>query len=290
MKARVRAPGSCGELVQGTISGNHFLITCPVDLYAEVTVEIGGQGGSAGEKTMAAVRKTWAFLGVDYDRVAVSALSALPRGKGMASSSADISAACQAAALCAGRTLTPDEIADIALGIEPSDGVFYPGIVMFDHIGGLIRKPLGDPPPLAVAIFDAGGEVDTLQFNRRDDLPGLNAAKEPAVREAVELVTRGLAAGDAALIGRGATLSALANQGILPKPCLSVMADLLPGLGAVGLNTAHSGTVIGVLFPADAAGRIAEAVATVKKHCPELTFIQTAKVISGGLTILGGDN
>jgi L-threonine kinase len=268
------------------MDGDNFLITCPVDIYSEVTVTPGSPGPTAaGDKTVAAVRRTWERLGVAAVPFAVAVRSALPQGKGMASSSADISAACQAAALTAGRRLTADDIADIALAIEPTDGIFYPGIVMFDHIRGRTRRHLGDPPPMSILIFDAGGRVDTLEFNRRSDLAALNAAKEREIRQAVDLLSRGLAAGDCALIGRAATISALANQAILAKPSLPAVAAIAARHGAVGVNTAHSGTVIGVLFPGRPAPAVADACRTaVVRACPELRFLQQARLIAGGLT------
>jgi L-threonine kinase len=287
MTATVRAPGSCGELVQGTLDGGNFLITCPVDLYSEVTVIPSAGPSAAGDKTVAAVRLTWDRLGLAGRPFTVAVASALPQGKGMASSSADIAAACQAAALAAGRRLAADEIADIALAIEPTDGIFFPGIVMFDHVRGLIRRPLGAPPPMSVLIFDAGGRIDTLEFNRRTDLAALNAAKEKEVRLAVDLVSRGLAAGDCALIGRAATVSALANQAILAKPSLEEVIAVARRHGAVGVNTAHSGTVLGVLFPGEPSAAAAAACHTeIVRACPALQFLRTARLISGGLTVL----
>ncbi len=288
--AKVSAPGSCGELVQGTLAGRHFLITCPIDLYTAVAVEPGGHMLAAGGKTIEAVRRTWAYLGVSCPQFAITVSSALPPGKGMASSSADISAACQAAALAAGRTLSADEIADIALSIEPTDGIFYPGVVMFDHVCGLIRKPLGAPPPMSILIFDAGGQVDTLEFNRRRDLAELNAAKEAQVRQAVELVSRGLATGDPLAIGRGATLSALANQAILPKPCLNKVIAIAGRYGAAGINTAHSGTVIGVLFAGQPVAALAGCREAILQACPELRFLRQARFIGGGLKLEGGED
>ncbi|MDT8901735.1 GHMP kinase [Anaeroselena agilis] len=288
MTATVRAPGSCGELVQGTLDGVNFLITCPVDLYAEVTVAPGPAGpAAAGDKTVTAVLRTWDYLGVAREPFAVAARSDLPQGKGMASSSADIAAACQAAALAAGRRLAAAEIADIALAIEPTDGIFFPGIVMFDHVRGLIRRPLGAPPPMNVLIFDAGGRIDTLEFNRRADLAALNAVKEDVVRRAVDLVSRGLATGDCALIGQAATLSALANQAILAKPALPDVIAIAGRHGAVGVNTAHSGTVLGVLFPGRPAPAAAEACRDdIVRACPGLRFLGVASLISGGLTVI----
>lgn len=287
----VRAPGSCGELVQGTLTGASFLITCPVDIHTEVTVVPGAAGPSAaGPKTVEAVRRTWDYLGVACDTFTVAVRSALPQGKGMASSSADIAAACQAAALAAGRALIPDEIADIALAIEPTDGIFYPGVVMLDHVRGLTRRLLGAPPPLSVLIFDAGGQVDTVEFNRRGDLAALNAAKEKDVRQAVDLVSRGLAAGDPAPIGEAATLSSLANQDILYKPCLETVIDISRRHGAVGVNTAHSGTVLGVLFPGQAGPAMDHCRQAIAAACPELEFLRAARLIPGGLTVLKGES
>jgi L-threonine kinase len=273
--------------VQGIINGKNFLVTCPIDIYAEVSISFNNRPSNAGNKTIQAVQTTWAYLGFKPDFYCVTSNTALPQGKGMASSSADISAACQAAAICANRQLSVNEIAEIALSIEPTDGIFFPGIVMFDHLKGLSCIGLGSPPPMKVAIFDVGGEVDTLQFNKRSDLVRLNREKEEQVRQALVLVTEGLAEGDCRKIGRGATLSAVANQRILRKDCVNKLLALIPQIGAVGINAAHSGTVIGILF--DAAGDWANAtiercVAAVQNICPELNFLQVANIVSGGLS------
>lgn len=106
MTIKVKAPGSCGELVQGTVNGVSFLITCPIDWYSEVTVIRGSSIDQVHPKTAAAVDKTLKYLNTNGS-FGMSVSSDLPVGKGMASSSADISAACQATALAsAGRLRT----------------------------------------------------------------------------------------------------------------------------------------------------------------------------------------
>ncbi len=285
MKIKVKSPGSCGELVQGTIEGKNFLITCPIDLYSEAEIIIGEKKTQAnpGSKVLSAVEKTMQYLGCGDKNLQVIITSELLSGKGMASSSADISAACQAVALQLGKLLTPDEIADLALSIEPTDGVFYPGIMMFDHVHGIIRRYLGIPPAMHIAVFDVGGEVDTLYFNRRADLAELNKAKESQVRQAMDLVINGLALRDIRLIGQGATLSALANQSILYKPCLDKIIDIIPSFGAVGVNAAHSGTVLGILFSAENMSCCHDCIAAVQAACPEVQYLRTVRLISGGL-------
>ena len=39
------APGTCGELVQGAIDGQDFLVNCPVDLYSQAIAPLGMQAG-----------------------------------------------------------------------------------------------------------------------------------------------------------------------------------------------------------------------------------------------------
>ena len=59
----------------------------------------------------------------------------------------------------------------------------------------------------------------------------------------------GLRRRDPGRLGEGATMSALANQRILPKPNLEAIIDYALARGAYGVNVAHSGTVAGILLP-----------------------------------------
>ena len=290
MKVTVKAPGSCGELAQGTIDGKNFLITCPIDVYSKVTVRTDVYTPvHLGSKVLTAIDETIRYLQIKDSPFHVSVQSDLPLGKGMASSSADISATCQGIALSMGMLLSPDEIADIALLIEPTDGIFYPGIVLFDHVHGCLRKYLGAAIPMYIAIFDVGGEIDTLHFNKRHDLKKLNRANERQVHEAVNLISKGLVTKDISLIGQGATISALANQNILFKPHLDEIIAIGHSWGAVGVNIAHSGTVVGVLFPINKRLSCCSCIAEINKYCTGVTYLRTAEFISGGLMKQEGD-
>jgi len=284
MKVTVKAPGSCGELAQGTINGRNFLITCPIDVYSEVTVTTEVSIPlHIGNKVQTAIDKTVQYLKIQDRSFHVSVKSDLPLGKGMASSSADISATCQGIALSVGQQLSPDEIADIALSIEPTDGIFYPGIVLFDHVRGSLRQYLGAAIPMYIAIFDVGGEIDTLNFNKRLDLKKLNEANECQVQQAVNFINKGLITKDISLIGKGATISALANQNILFKPHLDDIINIGLSWGAVGVNIAHSGTVVGVLFPINKLSNSPSCIGEINKYCTGVNYLRTVQFISGGL-------
>lgn len=284
MKVTVKAPGSCGELAQGTINGTNFLITCPIDIYSEVTVTRDDFTPlHVGRKVFTAINKTLQYCQYKGSRLHVDVKSDLPLGKGMASSSADISATCQGLALSMGQELTPDEIADIALSIEPTDGIFYPGIILFDHIQGKIRQSLGEAIPMYIVILDVGGEINTLHFNKRRDLQQLNKNNEQQVAEAIDLIMTGLQRKDIRLIGQGATISARANQSILFKPYLEDIIAISHSWGAVGVNIAHSGTVVGILFPIDTLPHHATCVEEIHRCCIGVTYLRTVQFISGGL-------
>ncbi|MGI9860305.1 hypothetical protein SDD30_02840 [Moorella naiadis] len=284
-----RVPGSCGELVQGVVGGQYFLITCPIKLGAEVRVNLQPGSRISGPreriKALRAVRLALNYLNSPWG-ARVEICSPLPPGKGLASSTADVVAALVATAGALGRELSVEVITQLALALEPSDGTFLPGIVRFDHLAGKKWEYLGQPPPLDILIVDPGGVVDTVLFNQRRDLPNLNLAKEREVREATRLVREGLSRGRTDLVARGATLSALANQGILYKPELEPILKIAISSGALGVNTAHSGTVIGVLYrPGEV--DVTDLEGRIRAVFPYVNFIRTT-MTGGGVEVAEG--
>jgi len=286
MQGTARAPGTCGELLQGKINGTNFLVTCPVDLYSEVTVRLSMQGivkvDASLTKVRSAVERTLKFLGKGEIGADVIVTSTVPCGKGMASSTADIAASCAATAVALGTYLTPDEIAEIALNIEPTDGVMFPGISMFDHVEGKILKYLGKAPEVEIVIVDLGGTVDTVSFNQNSELESLNEAKEHQVAEALGKIESALSANDWGLLGKAVTAGAFAHQHILYKPGLRTLAQICHDSGGLGINIAHSGTVVGLLFEK---GRYS---GTVQEKIVRAGFDSSfpARIIDGGVEVL----
>ena len=252
--ATVRAPGVCGELAQGVIEGIHFLVTCPVDFYSRVKVDIYSDGPGVEapqdcDKAVAAVRRTLFQLKNAKVRAKLTINNPIPRGKGMASSSADLAAAIAATGLALGEEISPYQIAQIALSIEPTDGIMIPGVALFDHRAGIIRESLGPPPPMEIVALDLGGTVDTVQFNMVDRFQRWQSVDEQT-GEALRLLRRGIEEQDPELVGRGASISAEASQTVLAKPRLAEVKEFAESVGAVGVNVGHSGTIMGVLLDA----------------------------------------
>ena len=282
------APGTCGELAQGMLDGVLCLVTCPIDIRSTATVELSpGEGvieaPPDSPKAAQAVVATLEHLGESGTDARLALDSPLPRGKGMASSTADVAASIAATAAAAGRWLDPKRIAEIALRVEPSDGVMFPGIVVFDHREGRIARPLGQPPPMRVLVLDFGGVVDTLEYNSiaRDNALKL---QQPWMSEAVSLIETGLLRGNPLFIGKGATISAIANQEMSFNPYLDDVLALSAEVGGYGVDVAHSGTVIGILLP-DQTSLVAEVAARAKKLFDCLESVMQCQVKGGGVRI-----
>lgn len=282
-------PYTCGELFQGTLDGEPCLVSCPITLSS--TARIGWETFSA-----PANDRSTAGVAAALPRKAARALAALgiapgetppielerglPHGRGYGTSTADIGAVLFAAALATGRHLGTADAAAIAVGIEPTDSTFFPGLSLFDHRSGGRQAALGDPPAAAMVVIDPGGSVDSEGFNAHDWRPALSRLARQH-REAFDLLALGVGRGDLDVIGAAATLSARAHQAILPSPWLEPALSLAAELGAAGVCRAHSGTVLGLLFAPDGF-HPATTIARVRARLPGRVGVRLTTLAGGG--------
>lgn len=273
-------------MAQGLLGSSYFLVTCPVDFFARVRVDlyqdpIGINVPPNCGKTAAGVLRTLEYLGYGHLGARIAISNPIPRSKGFGSSSADLSAAIAATGLALGIELTPIQIGQLALQVEPTDGVMFPGIALFDHRDGALVEQLGAPPPVEIVALDFGGEVDTLAFNRVDRGDQWKAINQET-DAALTLVREGLGRGDPWALGRGATKSAIAAQQILFKPRLPDVIGFAEAVGAVGVNVAHSGTAMGVLL--DATQRRGKSTfRQARQAFPEAEAIYHLRMLGGGV-------
>ena len=227
------------------------------------------------------LRSTLERLGHERLSAKLSINNPIPRGKGMGSSTADVAAVIAATGLALGRELQPAAIAEIALSVEPTDGVMFPGIAMFDHLAGTIAESLGPPPPMEIVALDFGGAVDTVEFNKVDRRE-LWRSIQAETSQALELVRAGVRQGDPELVGRGSSISALASQRVLPKPKLAEVNEFAAQVGAVGVNVGHSGTIIGVLL--DARQRRGKSTfRRAREAFPDAEMVHHFRLLGGGV-------
>jgi L-threonine kinase len=281
---RVALPAACGELVQGTLDGVRCLVSCPINWYsiAEVGLrpEPGWEVPADSPKAAAALRVGLAHLGRTELGGRLRLISDVPRGRGYASSTADVGAALYALGRALGQSLVVADVARLAVSVEPSDSTVFPGLALFDHRGGSFHERLGPAPPLAVVVVDPGGEVDTLAFNRQDHREVL-ARLAPQHREAFTLLFEGLQRGDWRAIGEAATLSARAHQAILLDPLLEMVLTLARSVGGLGVCRAHSGTVLGLLLDPEHAD-VSAVADFVARQLPDGVAVVRCSLVGGG--------
>jgi len=291
VKIKVKVPGSCGELVQGVKEGKSFHITCPINLFSYINIGLNHLSGkikcpSFKTKSLKAAEETLKFFKEEGSGIKIEIFSQIPIGKGMASSTADIVGVCSSLSALLKKKITASDIARIALRIEPTDGTLFKGVVVFDHLKGELLQNLGEPPQMKILVVDMGGRIDTLHFHKKMELKNRDYSKnESETLESLRLVKKGIEEQNINLIGEGATLSALSNQKILFKPKLNFVISLSKKMGAVGVNVAHSGTVVGVLLPPDFCqeDKLKNSLQNLLQK--KLRFYETY-LISGGWTFL----
>ncbi|MBI1878734.1 MAG: hypothetical protein HYR94_11010 [Chloroflexi bacterium] len=254
----VTVPGTCGELIQGWLDdwAEPALVSCPIALYSQVTVELQPEprriqilnGSSHHSKTYQAARRVLDYVGRPNVGTRISLTSQLLPGRGMASSTADVIGVMAGLALALRQSLAVAELARLACQIEPSDSTMFAGLALLAYRGNARFCELGMPPLLPMLMLDPGFTVDTLAYNAQLNLAAVRQLA-PTTQAALELLSHGLQHTDPTTIGAAATLSAESYQTVSYSPLLERAKQWAGATGALGLVRAHSGSVVGLLYP-----------------------------------------
>ncbi|MFL6131137.1 MAG: hypothetical protein ACJ73E_19010, partial [Mycobacteriales bacterium] len=259
------APGHHGELLQGVFDdgtgrSRRALVTLPQPDRGSRAIFYPSQRhwGVVGTPELVKVRRA-AILALRRFTThpapakggQVEIISDVPRGIGMGSSTADVTATIRAVADYHGVVLSREEVGQLAVLAEcAADSIMIDDrVVLFGHRDGVVLETLGHRlPPLLVVGCDTqpGIRVDTLglppaEYDDRE------VAAFGVLRSALR---RAVAVGDAALLAKVSTASARINQRFLPKPGLEDLLELGLRHGGCGIQVAHSGTVAGLVFDA----------------------------------------
>lgn len=265
-----------------------MVASCPIDRYAAAGVwwSQGPPGclrveGLEGRPKAAEALRTLLAAQGRGGRVAVFLRNPAPSGRGYGTSSADILAVLAAVTRAQGARSDPACLTRLARRIEPTDGVAFPGVAVLDAGSGETVMSLPPPPPLPLLVLDPGGAVETVAFHRRRGAREGTGAAGAAVDEALAALVEGLRAGDPRLLGEAATASARAHQLVLEQPLLPVAWDIGRSLDAYGVVRAHTGTILGLLFPPDADRR--KVTARVRSRLPAGVATFWTVVRGGGM-------
>jgi uncharacterized protein involved in propanediol utilization len=244
--------GSFGELLQGVGTDNQdFLVTFPIDRFSTalfmsvpnrptLTVIPGHK-----YKTERLANLILHYFGLPAGGI-LELESTIPVGKGLASSSADLVATARAIDNCFGLDLSVEQMQNFLRKVEPTDGVMYEGIVAFYHRNVILRKRLGYLPALTIVSIDEGGEVDTIEFNKRPKL-FVHAEKEE-YDQLFEKIVYAIDEQDLRAVGEVAQRSAALNQRLHKKHYFEQVMEVCQKVGGLGVVVAHSGPCLGILL------------------------------------------
>ncbi|MFI5756582.1 GHMP kinase [Streptomyces sp. NPDC051569] len=284
------APSHHGELLQGLFEDGgrlrRGLVTLPCSLFAsEATVRLSSWEPELRvtptwkTKSLSAARDTLAALGLDTYGGVLELRGDVAVGRGLGSSTSDVTAAILAVLSATGRHLAPERIARIAVGAEvATDPLIFDRLVLFAQREGEVIEDFHRPVlPMEVVGFSyADAEIDTLSWPAARYTPW----EIEYFRSLRGLLRRAVGRGDTADLGRIATASARINQRILPVPHFDRLLQTAEESGALGIQVAHSGTVAGLLFDSRQA-QLESQVALATRRLNQLRFTDNWRYTAG---------
>ncbi|MFD7749652.1 hypothetical protein ACFV2V_26870 [Streptomyces sp. NPDC059698] len=246
--------GTLGELYQGPLRAGAepdiAVVSFPVDRHSWVHFTPGADAPNRlplGEKSATATRLFLEHFGLTLPPGRWSAHSDLRVGVGMASSTADIVATLRCLFRLFALPYNTDVVLGILAAIERADSVFLNEFALYLSGRHRVIRRLGTDIGFHTAYITEPGTVDTaavtgllLKHYRRHG--------EEYERCLTDLL-KGFASGDPAAVARAATASATLSQNVLPKATFDSMLAHRERFGAEGVFVAHTGCLIGYLFP-----------------------------------------
>lgn len=280
----VSVPCSCGEFIQGKFDGEEALISCPINIYSVVSVKKGVQKTHILEKSKKAIELVSKYYNLNYEMVSnlsIDIQTPLPHGKGYATSTAEIAGVIIAIATYFGKKISPIEVARLCVLIEPTDSTMFNNISLFKHLKGELVESVDLNNTYEIVILELENYVSTTElrnmgaFNNKYDDSTLNFSDFlSAIKDR-----------DYKKMRSSMMKSAISNQIVLKKPYLNEISQMSNLYKAIGVNIAHSGSLIGVLFENAKEANLFEEEFKKTNYKIFYKTIRRAKVISGGWKI-----
>ncbi|AXY26084.1 hypothetical protein CL176_08765 [Suicoccus acidiformans] len=238
----VKVPAHCGELVEGNDGAHHFLASYGVDLYSQVSIQQGQTKQQLnGDKSRTLLASMEEQYGISCEGLSLSMMSEIPVGKGMASSSADLSGLIVALNEWFQLNLSREEMFKILTEIEPSDSNLLAPLTLIDFMQGDILGQFLAVSEMDLLILLLDEEIDTYQFYQKNQYKDfityqtllsdfINACQSQNISRIAELAYQ------------SAWLSGV------KYPYLESFYKLRKHTGFFGLNIAHSGTTLSLWY------------------------------------------
>ncbi|MDX1473002.1 MAG: hypothetical protein R3309_02470 [Reinekea sp.] len=202
------------------------------------------------KKALSSVMLTLEELGLNKSGGRLICDSCVTEELGLGSSTADVVAAARAVCSAYQRKLSREALARIAVRAEvASDPImFESSTVLFAQREGHVIEELGPLlPGISLLSFTLGEPISTCDYRA----PQYTWEDMQQFKPLRGLLRFALSNHDLATIARVSTHSALINQKHVPKPNFDAVLGIAEQGGALGVQIAHSGNLVGMIFSPD---------------------------------------
>ncbi|MEA4960043.1 GHMP family kinase ATP-binding protein [Lutispora sp.] len=246
MEIKARYPGSIGEVIQGRIKGIDTLLSCPVNLFTDVRIyecknPLKKISYPKASQFLTNVLKRWGYTDC-IERLDIEICSDIPKGKGFASSTADLCGVYNCLIKLFHRKHYEDELAEECIKVEPTDSIIFKSMTFFDYKTGAYKEHIGSYMKFFLLVFEGNRIVDTIEFNKKSILP------LSQIDDLAELARHGAERQSLDHIARASTESIIRNQHRLKYDLLSEVLRLKDGTGGLGIMGAHSGDALAIIY------------------------------------------
>ncbi|MGL5439900.1 MAG: hypothetical protein ACRDA4_05855 [Filifactoraceae bacterium] len=261
-----KCPAACGEIFQGYMGEDEFLVSYFIPLYSRAELVEGSKNISPFEnsrvkildrknkKVELAKNKTLEYFGVpqrEIEDIKIEIKSSIPIGKGLSSSTADIGATIAACGAYLGKIIDSELATKIALSIEATDTNYFRKSMVFSSVTGERRETLGVIENSKVLVLIPEGRVNTQELRMRDNYIQIKKRNEEGIRRCYENTVKSFRDKNYARLGEVGIESALMNESLIKKMYLNEIIEIALVNNTYGVNIAHSGTAIGILMRND---------------------------------------
>lgn len=249
MEAKALYPGSIGEIVQGKYNRIDILCSCPINVFTEVKVweskfpHIKNRY-SKSSKFLSNILTEWGEKQY-IDTLDILIKSSIARGKGFASSTADLCAVYHALIKLFNKPFNQEELVRNCIAIEPTDSIIFKELCIFDYKNGMYMEGIGKYLEFDILVFEGNKTINTIEFNNKK-LPPLSN-----IDDLIPILKDGIINRDIKKIAHCSTESIIRNEKRLSYDILPTIHNICEEVEGYGIIGAHSGDALGIIHEKD---------------------------------------
>lgn len=246
MEVSAKYPGSFGEIIQGNINDIDLLMSFPINLYTfarvyETNNIVKNSENYKCQCFMKNILKQWGYE-KEYNHLGISIISDISRGKGLASSTADLCGLYKCLIKMFNKPYNVIELQENCITIEPTDSIIFPKATLFDYKKGSYMETIGEYYKFYILGFIGQNTIDTIAFNKYS-LPKLS--KEDDLKETL---IKAIREKNLKSLGMVSTESIKRNINRLDYKYFQHVEEIQKSTGGVGIIGAHSGDALGIIY------------------------------------------